>query len=166
MRLRAPFLTTVIFAAVLATPVIAQQEEEGPDIRGDWIADIVPSSKDMFVTDCACESYTEMIEISCKPKSGVAHVNLNDFITEKAKAGEEIKVTYDVDGKTLERDAVMAAFSGKEVRPGFDIDLADPLFVAIAKGRTLKMTYAGRTAISPLKGSKKAMQKMVDYCGK
>jgi hypothetical protein len=166
MYIFVPCLAAILLSVVFTTPVNAQQDEEGPDIRGEWNADIVPSTKELFVTDCPCESYTQMIEISCKPKSGTAHINLNDFITEKAKVGEEIKVTYDVDGKTLERDAVMAAFSGNEMRPGFDAEITDPLFAAIASGRTLKMSSAGRTVTSPLKGSKKAMQKLVDYCGK
>jgi hypothetical protein len=166
MNLRHVCLTTAFFCFVCATEAMAQQEEEGPDIRGDWVADIVPSTKDMFVTDCPCEDYTQMIEISCKPKSGVARLNLNDFITDESKAGDKITVTYDIDGNILTRDAVMSEFSGKEVRPGFEIELSDALFASIASGRELKLSHASKTATSPLRGSKKAMAAMMTYCGK
>jgi hypothetical protein len=166
MRTIPPFLALALLCTISSAQTNAQQDEEGPDIRGVWSADVIPSTKELGITDCPCESYTQMIEISCKPASGVARVELNDFITEKARAGDKITVTYDVDGKTLQRDAVMAAFSGQEVRPGFNADVKDELFAAISAGRNLKMTHAGRSVISPLKGSKKAMQKMMDYCGK
>jgi hypothetical protein len=165
MRLVAYCLAASVLAAVW-NGANAQEEEEGPDIRGEWVADINPTSRDMFVTDCACESYTEQIEMICSAKSGVVEVNLNDFITEQAKAGDAATIVFDIDGIRLERTAKMTAFSGAEVRPTFDASLDDRLFEMIAAGRNLSLSAGDRMAVSPLKGSKSAIGKMLAYCAK
>jgi hypothetical protein len=150
---------------LVSTPALAQEEEEGPDIRGDWISDIGPT-KEMLVTDCPCEDYTQMIEITCKPKSGVVRVELHDFLSREGKDGDAVEVEFIVDGKSTLHTATIRTFSGDETQPVFDATPDDGLFAALASGQRLEMKFAGRTVETPLRGSRKAIAAMRAYCAK
>lgn len=163
-KFSAVFIMVAVFVGWHAAPALAQ--EDGDDERGVWVADINPTSKDMFVTDCPCEVDGQAIEMTCKAKSGLVRVEMKDFLTDKAKAGDKASVSFEIDGRALPRDAAMSAYTDGFVMPTFEIATDDPLFAAIGSGRTLKATFAGNTITSPLKGSKKAMAAMLDYCAK
>ena len=154
----------LITALAFAGAALAQ--EDPADERGVWVAQINPTSKDMFVTDCPCEVDGEAIEMTCKAKSGLVRVEMKDFLTDKAKAGDKAAVSFDIDGAVSSRDAAMASYTDGFVMPAFEAATDDPLFAAIAAGRSLKVAHDGNTITSALKGSKKAMAAMLDYCSK
>ena len=154
----------LITALLFAGAALAQ--EEGDDERGVWVADINPSSKDMFVTDCPCEVDGQAIEMTCKAKSGTVRIEMKDFLTDKSKSGDKALISFSIDGAESSRDAAMAPYTDGFVMPAFDAATDDPLFSAIASGRSLKASFGDKTITSPLKGSKKAMAAMLDYCGK
>ena len=155
---------TIISALLFTGAALAQ--EDGDDERGVWVADINPSSKDMFVTDCPCEVDGQAIEMTCKPKSGMVRVEMKDFLTDKAKTGDKASVSFDIDGAASSRETAMASYTEGFVMPVFDAATDDPLFSAIASGRSLTAAHDGKSITSPLKGSKKAMAAMLDYCAK
>ncbi|NJM30905.1 MAG: hypothetical protein HC855_13110 [Rhizobiales bacterium] len=132
-------------------------------MRGDWISEVGPT-KEMLVTDCPCEDYTQMIEITCKPKSGTVHVELHDFLGKEGKDGDAVEVEFAIDGKTTRHAAILSNFSDGELQPVFDTTPNDDLFAAIAGGKRLVMTYQGRKAETALRGSSKAIAAMGAYC--
>lgn len=152
----------------LAAPVMAQetQEEMPEDVRGEWVADINPTTKDMFATDCPCESDNGAVEMTCAAKSGTVRIEFKDFLTDTAKAGDKAEVTLSVDGEGENRAAVMAAYTDGFVMPALSVPTDDPLFAALSAGRKLALSHGGKSAETRLKGSKKAMETMIAYCGK
>jgi hypothetical protein len=158
--------SALILITALAFAGAAVAQEDPADERGVWVAQINPTSKDMFVTDCPCEVDGEAIEMTCKAKSGVVRIEMKDFLTNKAKLGDKAAVSFDIDGQTSSRDAAMASYTDGFVMPAFEAATDDPLFSAIAAGRSIKATHDGTTITSPLKGSKKAMATMLEYCAK
>jgi hypothetical protein len=157
--------TVLALLLLMAIPAIAQEEEEGPDERGDWISDIGPT-KEMLVTDCPCEDYTQMIEITCKPKSGAVRVELHDFLGKEGKEGDAVEVEFIVDGQTTRQSATLRNFSDGELQPVFETTPDDALFTALASGKRLEMTFAGRKAETALRGSGEAFAAMKSYCSK
>lgn len=147
-----------------AAPAMAQEMPE--DVRGEWVADINPTTKDMFVTDCPCESDNGAVEMTCASKSGTVRIEFKDFLTNAAKAGDKADVVLSVDGQGQTRAAEMANYTDGFVMPALTVPTDDPLFAALSAGRKLTLIYAGKSAETRLKGSKKAMDAMIAYCGK
>ena len=108
----------LITALLFAGAALAQ--EEGDDERGVWVADINPSSKDMFVTDCPCEVDGQAIEMTCKAKSGTVRIEMKDFLTDKSKSGDKALISFSIDGAGSSRDAAMAPYTDGFVMPAFD----------------------------------------------
>lgn len=158
--------SAIILMATFALSGAALAQEEGDDERGVWVADINPSSKDMFVTDCPCEVDGQAIEMTCKAKSGTVHIEMKDFLTDKSKSGDKALISFSIDGADSSRDAAMAPYTDGFVMPAFEAATDDPLFSAIASGRSLTASHEGKTITSPLRGSKKAMAEMLEYCRK
>lgn len=158
--------SALIFISALLFNGATLAQEDPADERGVWIAQINPSTKDMFVTDCPCEVDGEAIEMSCKAKSGLVRIEMKDFLTNKAKAGNKAAISFEIDGQTSSRDTAMAPYTDGFVMPAFEATTDDPLFASIASGRSLKASHDGKSITSPLKGSKKAMATMLEYCAK
>jgi hypothetical protein len=150
---------------LVVSPAFAQEEEEGPDERGDWISEIGPT-KTMLVTDCPCEDYTQMIEITCSPKSGAVRVELHDFLGKEGKEGEGVEVEFAIDGQTTRQAATLRNFSDGELQPVFETTPDDALFAALSSGKRLEMKFAGREVETALRGSGKAIAAMKAYCSK
>ena len=149
--------------ALLLVPAFA--EEEGPDVRGVWVADVSPD-KVLLVTDCACEDASNSIEFTCKPKSGEVHVELHDFLDKGPKEGDDAKVNFVIDGKAIEQDTKFANFDGEEKMPVFDLPVDDPLIASLAQGKSLKLVFGKKTAATKMKGSRAAFTRLQNYCGK
>jgi hypothetical protein len=157
-------LSACLSVFLLAVPLYAQEAEMPDDERGVWFAEVNPTSKDMFLSDCACES-TPGINFICVEKSGVALAEVADFLGAKGKEGEGATVTFDIDGVVISKEGKLAKF-GDDVQPIFKIDVSDPLFDAMAKGNSLKIGYNGSIAETKLKGSGKAIKTMRAYCAR
>ena len=157
-------IRSILILLSLTAPAMAQEMPE--DVRGEWVADVNPSTKSMFVTDCPCESDNGAVEMTCAAKSGMVRIEFKDFLTNTAKAGDAAEVTLSVDGQGETRAAAMADYTDGFVMPALSVPTDDTLFAALSAGRTLTLTHAGKSAGSPLKGSKKAIAAMVAYCGK
>ena len=155
---------SILVLLLLAAPVMAQEMPE--DVRGEWVADVNPTTKDMFVTDCPCESDNGAIEMTCAAQSGTVHIEFKDFLSDKAMAGDKAEVTLSVDGEGETRAAQMLAYTDGFVMPALSVPTDDTLFAALSAGRTLTLSSAGKSAETRLKGSKKALDAMIEYCRK
>lgn len=149
--------------ALLPVPAFAQ--EEGPDIRGTWVADVSPDNV-LLVTDCPCEDDSNSIQFTCKPKSGEVHVELHDFLDKGPKEGDEAKVNFVIDGKAVEQNTKFANFDGEEKMPVFDLPVDDPLIAGLAHGKALTLVCGKKTATTKMKGSRAAFTKLQNYCAK
>jgi len=153
----------VILAIGLAcAPAMAQEMES--DERGAWVADVNPTTLEMLVTDCPCES-SPGVNFICKRGAGRAHAELQDFLGAKGKIGDPVEIAFDIDGAKSTRTATLTDYGGDKL-PVFDVAIDDTLFDALSAGKLLKLSHGGKTAESPLKGSRKAMAAMRDYCKK
>jgi hypothetical protein len=168
-------INAAAIALLLGVPPVFAEDEMPEDRRGVWVAQVVLATKLMFVTDCPCESNGESIEMTCEPFGGSAHVVLNDFWSKEGKAGDKGEVALDVDGVVTKQGVALEAYIDGTVPafdvpiPAFDPSLGDefghlPWLKSIAWGRVLKLSYGGKTAVSPLKGSREAMRDMITYC--
>lgn len=161
MHHRLGFIFLGLFAAF--APSFAQ--EEGPDERGDWFAEVNKAGNEVYVSDCACEVNTG-ITLICTLGSGDIRAELNMFDSTTAKEGDPAPVDVEIDGAVTRMDAKM--FQLFKDRPGgypiFHMTPADPLLDALAKGKTLKLTSGGKTDVSALKGSGKAIAVLKQHC--
>ena len=154
-----PFaLASLIFLFV--TPASAQFKGEGP---GTWVAQKNPDTKDMFVTNCACEDDSESIQFTCKPKSGTVHVEIHYLTGKLGKIGDKLTVNFDIDGTKIDHPAKVVDFAGNQL-PGFDASTDDPLFEALAHGQSLKMSLGAKHAQAKLISTRKAITEMKAYC--
>ena len=158
-------LSFLVFVATALLLVPAFAEEEGPDVRGTWVADVSPD-KILLLTDCACEDSSNSIEFTCKPKSGEVHVELHDFLDKGPKVGDDAKVSFVIDGKAIEQNTTFANFDGEEKLPVFDMPVDDPLIESLAHGKALKLVLGKKTAATKMKGSRAAFTKLQNYCAK
>lgn len=149
---------------LLSTPTHAQEAEMPDDERGIWFAEVNPTSKDMFMSDCACES-TPGINFTCAAKSGVALAEIADFLGTEGNEGDGVTVTFNIDGASMNKEGKLAKF-GEDLQPAFNIDVSDPLFDALANGKGLKIEYKGASAETKLNGSGRAIATMRAYCAK
>jgi hypothetical protein len=169
MRLLSPGLAVSLLAAIPFGAAATHGEE-----RGEWVAQVNLTTKQMFVTDCPCESGGESVTMTCEPFGGTAHVVLPEFWSKDGKAGDKGEATFDVDGKAAKQSVSLEAYNEGTVPafdmpiPAFDSTLGEfvgmPLLESIAWGRVLKLGYGGKTVSSPLKGSREAMRDMITYC--
>jgi hypothetical protein len=157
--------SSLVLGALALFLVPAFAEEEGPDIRGVWVADVSPDNT-LLVTDCACEDSSSSIELTCKPKSGEVHVELHDFLDKGPKVGDDAKVSFVIDGKATEKNAKFANFDGEEKLPIFDMPVDDPLIESLAHGKSLKLVFGKKTAATKMKGSRGAFTKLQSFCAK
>jgi hypothetical protein len=155
----------LVLGVLAFSMVPAFAEEEGPDIRGVWVADVSPDNT-LLVTDCACEDNSNSIQFTCKPKSGEVHVELYDFLDKGPKEGDDAKVNFVIDGKTIEQNAKFANFDGEEKMPVFDLPTDDPLIESLAHGKALKLVFGNKTAATKMKGSRAAFTKLQNFCAK
>jgi hypothetical protein len=118
----------------------------------------------MFVTDCPCE-VGPSIDFTCKRGAGSARAELQDFLGAAGKIGDPVEISLEIDGAKSKRAATLADYGGDKL-PVFDVDLGDTLFDELSAGKLLKLSYGGQTAESPLRGSRKAIATMRDYCKK
>jgi hypothetical protein len=160
MRIVLAFFSTL----ALTTAGISQEAEMPDDERGMWFADVNPNTKDIFMSDCPCES-TPGINFTCAEKSGTALAEVADFLGAEGKEGDGATVTFNIDGVPATREGKLAKF-GDDLQPVFNIDVSDPLFDALANGKALKIEYKGTAAETKLKGSGKAVAAMRAYCAK
>ncbi len=145
---------------LFATPAFAQFAGEGP---GTWLAQVNPHTKDMFVTNCACEDDSESIQFTCKSKSGTVHVEINYLIGKLGKIGDKLTVNFDIDGTKIDHPAKVIVFDGNQL-PGIDASTDDPLFEALAHGQSLKMSLGAKHAQAKLISTRKAITEMKAYC--
>ena len=155
----------LVLGALALLPVPAFSEEEGPDTRGIWVADVRPENT-LLVTDCACEDNSNSIDFTCKPKSGEVHVELNDFLDKGPKVGDDATVDFVIDGKATQKNAKFTNFDGEEKLPVIDMPIDDPLVESLAHGKTLKLVLGKKTAETKMKGSRAAFTKLQNYCAK
>jgi hypothetical protein len=153
-----------LFSFVLTTAGISQEAEMPDDERGVWFAETNPTTKDMFMSDCPCES-TPGVNFTCAAGSGVAMVEVADFLGAKGNEGDVATVTFNIDGVVTTKEGKLAKF-GEDLQPVFNIDTSDPLFDALSKGTRLRLEYKGATAETKLKGSGKAIATLREYCAK
>ena len=142
----------------------AMADELESDERGVWVAQVNPTTLEMFVTDCPCES-SPSVDFTCKRGAGSARAELQDFLGAAGKIGDTVEIALEIDGARSKRAATLADYGGDNV-PAFDVELGDTLFDALSTGKLLKLSYGRQTAESPLKGSRKAIAAMRDYCKK
>jgi hypothetical protein len=154
----------VISNLLLSVPAMTQEAEVSEDERGIWFAEINPTTKDMFMSDCPCES-SPSINFTCGPKSGSALVEIADFLGAKGNEGDAATVTFDIDGAQTTKEGKLAKFAA-DLQPVFNIDMSDPLFDALANGKSARLEYKGTIAETKLQGSGKAIATMRDYCAK
>jgi hypothetical protein len=160
MRITLALISTFLFCA----PAHAQEAEMPEDERGIWFAEINPTTKDMFMSDCPCES-SPSINFTCAAKSGVALAEIADFLGTKGEEGEAATVTFNIDGVVTTKEGKLAKFA-TDLQPVFNIEVSDPLFDALANGKRLNLEYNGASAETKLKGSGKAIATMRAYCAK
>jgi hypothetical protein len=156
-------LASLCFLALI-TPLSAQEPEMPDDERGIWFAEVNPNTRDMFMSDCACES-TPGINFTCAEKSGLAMAEVADFLGAKGKEGDVATVTFDIDGVVITKEGKLAKFAD-DLQPVLNVDVSDLMFDALAKGKSLKIGYNGSSAETKLKGSGKAIATMRAYCAK
>ena len=152
----------ILAIGLICAPAMADEMES--DERGWWVADVNPTTLEMFVTDCPCES-SPGVNFTCKRGAGSARAELQDFLGAAGKIGDPAEITIEIDGAKSKRSATLANYGGDNV-PVFDVELGDMLFDALSAGKLLKLSYGGQTAESPLKGSRTAIAAMRDYCKK
>jgi hypothetical protein len=154
----------VYSAFFLSIPAFAQEPEMPDDERGIWFAEVNPTTKDMFMSDCPCES-TPGVNFTCAAKSGSALAEIADFLGATGNEGDAATVTFDIDGVTTAKEGKLAKFD-EHLQPVFTIDVSDPLFDALAKGKRVRLGYNGASAETKLNGSGKAITTMRAYCAK
>jgi hypothetical protein len=152
----------ILAIGLICAPAMAQEMES--DERGVWVADVNPTTLEMLVTDCPCES-SPGVNFICKRGAGSAHAELQDFLGAKGEIGGAVEIALDIDGTKSTRAATLADYGGDNL-PVFDVALDDTLFDTLSAGKLLKLSHGGETAESPLKGSRKAIAAMRDYCKK
>jgi hypothetical protein len=154
----------LISALLLSAPAFAEEAEMPEDERGIWFAEVNPTSKDMFMSDCPCES-SPSINFTCAAKSGVALAEIADFLGTKGNEGDAATVSFDIDGTVTTKQGKLAKFA-TDLQPVFNIEMSDPLFEALANGKRMKLEYKGTSAETKLNGSGKAIKTMREYCAK
>jgi hypothetical protein len=160
MRITLALISTFLLCA----PAHTEEAEMPEDERGIWFAEINPTTKDMFMSDCPCES-TPGVNFTCAAKSGSASVEVADFLGAKGNEGDAATVIFNIDGAVTTKDGKLAKFA-EDLQPVFKIDTSDPLFDALSKGTRLRLEYEGAIAETKLKGSGKAIVTMREYCAK
>jgi hypothetical protein len=157
-------ILALISTLLLFAPAHTQETEMPEDERGIWFAEINPTTKDMFMSDCPCES-SPSINFTCAAKAGSALVEIADFLGTKGSEGDAATVTFDIDGTVTTKEGKLAKFA-TDLQPVFDMEMSDPLFDALAKGTSLRLEYNAASAETKLKGSGKAITTMRAYCAK
>jgi hypothetical protein len=152
----------ILAIGLACAPAMAQEEES--DERGQWVAEVNPTTLEMFVTDCPCES-APGINFLCKRGAGSARVELQDFLGAAGKVGDPVEIFFEIDGVGSKRPATLTDYGGHNL-PVFDVELGDAFLDALSVGKQLKLSYGGETAESTLNGSREAIATMRDYCKK
>ncbi len=151
-----------IFAAAAVVAIIPSSGLARYDRVAIWHTLVHNSGA--FASDCQRCEEDRGIAIICKNGSGQAEIHFNWLESEKARGGNPTDVSIVIDGQKFRRSGILSEPGLLGAFPVIKVTLNDPLLIAMASGREIKAFAEDQEISIPLKGSSKAISRLIKAC--